>query len=70
MITLHALSTVQFNRFQKSGKESGQPEFVPEILQHLDGFLLVGYRKGTRKKHVMLASGDDACSDGLSFFER
>ena len=60
---------MQFNRNIDNGNNTPDPEETfPEILQHFEGCLVVGYRKDSREKHVMMVAGDDACRDGLSFF--
>ena len=37
--------------------------------ERLDGFLLIGYRKGDHKKLVIEKGNDPACRDALSFFK-
>jgi hypothetical protein len=39
------------------------------IKEHLDGFIVVAYLKGTHKKVAIKYASDPACADGLSFLD-
>ena len=54
---------------RKHTKTKEIDELVEELSETLDGFLLIGYRKGDHKKVVIEKGNDPACRDALSFFK-
>ena len=42
---------------------------LAELKKHVDGFILIAYRKDNHEKIAMKYAADQACADGLSFLD-
>ena len=58
-----------YNRINKDRADKKESDPLAELKNHLDGFILLAYKKGTHEKIALKHAYDQACADGLSFLD-